>query len=69
MVECPKCKSTNLQKCHWDEGLCSDNPGPHHRSPLGAAFVLGSAVAKMTLASVYVCKGCGHKFRKWFPKD
>jgi hypothetical protein len=71
-MECPKCKSMNLETLPWDTCL----PGLERASMLWQAshpahalatllFRGGSIAAKFAFSTVHRCKGCGHCWRKW----
>ena len=70
-MECPKCKSQNLDKLHWNTVLPQEQGGmvrgASHpaTASISTLWYLGSGLAKMTLSTPYRCKSCGNQWRAW----
>src|ERR1700733_6833829 len=77
-MECPNCKSTNVEGCSWRTLTPGDEQAEkrwafthrggasgHPLTPLTLALHAGTWGAKLALSQVYKCRSCSHKWRKW----
>jgi hypothetical protein len=67
-MECPQCKSHNVEALSATSGI-SPGTGQYSSHPtvkmLAIGAKLGEVAVKGMFSRRYVCKSCGHVWRKW----
>ena len=79
-MECEKCKSENVVQKPWDQVTRNDEmsfrasmvnnannpPKTTHEAIVRLGLFYAGFAIKAIASTVYLCKNCGHKWRKWF---